>query len=245
MSADRVIHFRIESDSAPSFDALSYKLDFLKKGIELKVNSTYSGKTLLAQDWQWVYARLQVWRRTQQASWRRRRGRSTRSTRTWSSALRTSRPSFTNRWWHSRKRSNLNLFIFLVCTIDTLMHWWFIFSNKGGRVWGICPGLGNCSQRVQKNKLRSNALYWSKSPTIIFKSFHLIILKTSTITSLSQLPKGKRRRVGGFLGVPVGDDCTVHRGNDQANKKKFWKPCKSVYFCSFIHLVRPWYDNHP
>ena len=163
-----MIHFRIESDSAPSFDALSYKLDFLKKGIELKVNSTYSGKTLLAQDWQRVYARLQVWRRTQQASWRRRRGRSTRSTRTWSSALRTSRPSFTNRWWHSRKRSNLNLFIFLVCTIDKMIHCWVKFSNIGGRVWGICHGLGNCSQRVQKNKLRSNALYWSKTPTIIF-----------------------------------------------------------------------------
>jgi len=30
---------RIESDTAPPFDALSYKLDFLKKGIELKVAS--------------------------------------------------------------------------------------------------------------------------------------------------------------------------------------------------------------
>ena len=168
-----MIHIRIESDSAPSFDALSYKLDFLKKGIELKVNSIYStiwpaGKTLLAQDWQRVYARLQVWRRTQQASWRKRRGRSTRSIGTWSSASSTSRPSFTNRWWRSRKRSNLNLFIFVVCTIDTMIHCWFMFSNIGGRVWGICHGLGNCSQRVQKNKLRSNALYWLKTPTIIF-----------------------------------------------------------------------------
>ena len=29
---------RIQGDTAPSFDALAYKLDFLKKGIELKVN---------------------------------------------------------------------------------------------------------------------------------------------------------------------------------------------------------------
>ena len=136
----------------------------LQIGLPQKRNRTQSKLNLLWKNFAGtrlttsLCPRLQVWRRTQQASWRRRRGRSTRSIRTWSSALRTSRPSFTNRWWHSRKRSNLNLFIFLVCTIDKMIHCWVKFSNIGGRVWGICHGLGNCSQQVQQNKLRSNAL---------------------------------------------------------------------------------------
>ena len=32
---------RITGDTAPSFDSLSYKLEFLKKGIEMKVNSDF------------------------------------------------------------------------------------------------------------------------------------------------------------------------------------------------------------
>ena len=51
-----------------------------------------------------------------------------------------------------------------------------------------------------------------------------------------QLPKGKRRRVGGFLGVPVGDDCTVHRGNDQANKKTALKALKICLLLFFYTL---------
>ena len=32
---------RITGDTAPSFDSLSYKLEFLKKGIEMKVDSDF------------------------------------------------------------------------------------------------------------------------------------------------------------------------------------------------------------
>ena len=56
---------------------------------------------------------------------------------------------------------------------------------------------------------------------LILSSYHP---KNKHNNFIVQLPKGKRRRVGGFLGVPVGDDRTVHRGNDQANKKQIGKP---------------------
>ena len=196
---------RITGDTGPSFDSLSYKLEFLKKGIEMKVDSDFQrsfAESLLKCKF---LQRWRAWKRTRRASSNKQRRQSTRWTRTSSSDLMSLRQNSTTRWSPLKRRwkeiflncqqfwtrSQVEEFEGSVMELETVLNGWLYFNHLA----------------------RYYFAKWGK----YLKMFP------------PKYAQGERWCVGRLLSFPIRYDRPIHRGNNKAinylsplNRVKSW-----------------------